>query len=73
MAKLNDMSAASSQGIGNDGVLRFIDEINAIRARSGNRFRFQPCKVRQGVIGMQEHYAVPRPMSAHAASERYSA
>jgi len=65
--------SAFHNGIGNDELLRFIDQINEIRARSGNRFRFRPYRVTKDVLGMEEHYAVPRPLPSKTASERYSA
>lgn len=62
---------SNPNGIGEDGLLRFIDEMNEIRARSGNRFRLEPCRKDNGVLGMRDHYAVPRPHPATAPSERY--
>ena len=73
MAKLNDTSAISAAAIGNDGLLRFIDQINEIRARGGNRFRFRPYHVRKDVLGMQEYYAIERPRPNDTPSERFSA
>lgn len=71
MAKLNDFSV-SAAGIGNDALLSFIDEVNGMRARSGNRMRFRPVKLANGVLGMEEHHAIPRPAAANCYSERFS-
>jgi hypothetical protein len=73
MAKLNDTSAITAASIGNDELLRFIDQINEIRRRSGNRFRLRPYRVSKDVLGMEEHYAIPRPLNSKTASEGYSA
>ena len=72
MAKLNDFYGGAS-GIGNEALLLFIDEVNVMRARSGNRMRYRPVKRSNGVLGMEEHHAIPRPSPATAYSERYSA
>lgn len=72
MAKLTDNHFAS-QPIGNDGLLRFIDDVNVMRARSGNRRRFRP-EVRKddGVLSMVEWDAIPRPNRPDTPSPRYS-
>lgn len=72
MAKLIDLNPPSREGIGEEALLHFIDEMNAIRARSGNRFRFRPKRNDKGVLAMAEHYAVPRPMRPDTPSERFA-
>ena len=73
MAKLIDHSLGGMPPIGNDGLLRFIDEINIIRARSGNRRRFEPSINRDTrVLEMREHDAIQRPAPADTPSPRYS-
>jgi len=72
MPKLID-NHQSKEPIGNDGLLRFIDEINAIRARSGNRFRFEPSMHREtGILKMREHLAIPRHADPGTPSPLYS-
>lgn len=71
MGKLTD-SNFNAQPIGNDGLLRFIDDINAIRARSHQRRRFRPVRRADGVLWMQEHDEVQRPSRADTPSPRYS-
>lgn len=66
------MSDLPPNAIGNDALLRFIDEINEIRRRSGNRFRFRPFLKDNGVIGMKEHYAIERPRHADTPSQPYA-
>ena len=74
MAKLIDHNADSKgPPIGEDGLLRFIDEINDIRAKSGNRFRFQPSIDRdRDVLEMKEHLGIPRPADRYTRSPRYA-
>jgi hypothetical protein len=73
MAKLIDHNADSKgPPIGVDGLLRFIDEINEIRAKSGNRFRFEPSMDQdRGVLEMKEHLGIPRPAEPYTPSPRY--
>lgn len=74
MGKFND-GAADGKGppIGVDGLLRFIDEINEIRARSGNRYRFEPKMGKEsGVLEMHEHLAIKRPADPKTRSPRYA-
>jgi hypothetical protein len=73
MTKLtSDLGAASSgNAIGQDGLLRFIDEINEIRARSGQRRRFRP-EWRDGRLCMEEWYEIERPRPANTPSRRYA-
>lgn len=72
MAKLNDNSFGA-QPIGNDGLLRFIDDINTLRARSHQRRRFMPHQRKtDGVLEMVEWDAIPRPNRADTPSPRYS-
>lgn len=71
MAKLTD-NTRFAEPIGNDGVLRFIDEMNAIRARSYQRRRFKPFQKPDGVLGMIEWDEVQRPRRADTPSPRYS-
>jgi hypothetical protein len=52
MAKLIEINPPSRQGIGETALLYFIDEVNGIRARSGNRFRVRPVRKADGVLGM---------------------
>ena len=55
------------------GLLRFIDEINVIRANSGNRYRFEPHMDKdRDVLTMREHLAIPRPNRADTPSPRYA-
>ncbi len=70
MGKLID-SHRSQEAIGNDGLLRFIDDINVIRARSHNRRRFRPQQRADGVVWMQEFDEVDRPRRADTPSPRY--
>jgi hypothetical protein len=70
MPKLID-NHRSHEAIGNDGLLRFIDEINVIRARSHNRRRFRPQQRVDGVVWMQEYDEVQRPRRADTLSPRY--
>ena len=72
MPKLVDRSPHNEEPIGNDGLLRFIDEINAIRARSYQRRRFKPVPRDGGVLTMVEWDAIPRPNRADTPSPRYS-
>ena len=72
MAKLTD-SIRFAEPIGNDGLLRFIDDVNAIRASSFQRRRFMPhMRKADGVLEMIEWDAVPRPNRADTPSPRYS-
>jgi hypothetical protein len=71
MAKLTDNSFTRAP-IGNDGLLRFIDEMNEIRARSGQRHRYRPMDRGDGVLAMEEHFAVPPPVKATSPSPRFS-
>lgn len=72
MAKLTDFNASGQMAIGNDGLLRFIDDINVIRARSHQRRRFMPYQRPDGVLAMQEWDAIPRPNRADTPSPRVS-
>jgi hypothetical protein len=73
MPKLIDHNPGGQPAIGNDGLLRFIDEINDIRARSGNRFRFEPSMDREtGILKMREHLAIPRHADPGTPSPLYS-
>ena len=73
MAKLIDRSAASLHKIGRDGLLSLIDEVNTMRARSGQRRRFRPnLRKTDGVLEMQEFEEFPRPARADTPSPRYS-
>jgi hypothetical protein len=72
MAKLTDLNLGGSMPIGNDGLLRFIDDINGIRARSHQRRRFKPHQQSNGVLGMIEWDAVPRPNRPDTPSPRFS-
>jgi hypothetical protein len=71
MPKLID-NHRSQEPIGNDGLLRFIDDINVIRARSYQRRRFKPVPRDGGVLTMVEWDAIPRPNRADTPSPRYS-
>jgi hypothetical protein len=71
MPKLID-NHRSQEPIGNDGLLRFIDDINVIRARSYNRCRFIPQPRADGILTMVEWDAIPRPNRADTPSPRYS-
>lgn len=74
MGKFND-GATDAKGppIGVDGLLRFIDDINEIRARTGNRYRFKPQMSKErDVLEMHEHLAIMRPADAKTRSPRYS-
>lgn len=71
MPKLID-NHRSHEAIGNGGLLRFIDEINVIRARSSNRRRFKPFLRPDGVLAMQEYDAIRRPLRADTPSEIYA-
>lgn len=74
MAKLIDNSTGPANAIGNEALLRFIDDMNEIRARSGNRFRFRPFlkdKARN-ILGMQEHYEIGRPRPADTPSQPHA-
>lgn len=64
---------SNPHAIGEDSFLRFIDEMNDIRARSGNRFRYRPMRKDNGVLGMHEHYAIARPTPATVPSPRFYA
>jgi hypothetical protein len=72
MAKLIEINPPNRQGIGETALLYFIDEVNGIRARSGNRFRVRPVRKADGVLGMEDHYAIPRPRRADTPSEIYA-
>jgi hypothetical protein len=72
MGKLKDDFNAALPPIGNDGLLRFIDEINVIRARSGNRYRFRPDRREDGVLRMVEWCEVPRPHRPDTPSHIYA-
>ena len=71
MPKLIDNSF-TRQAIGRDGLLILIDEINAIRARSGNRRRFRPHVGNDGVMVMHEIDEVQRPSRPDTPSPRYA-
>jgi hypothetical protein len=71
MAKLKD-DYSGRFAIGNEALIAFIDEINEMRARSGNRMRFRPQRRTDGVVWMQEFDEIQRPRSAHSHSQRYS-
>lgn len=72
MGKLTDNHFAA-QPIGNDGLLLFIDEMNDLRARSGNRYRFEPHMDRdREVLTMREVLGIPRPANAGTPSPLYS-
>jgi len=72
MGKLTgDLTSGSADRIGKDGLLRFIDEINEIRARSGQRWRFRP-QWRDGKLCMEEWLEVSRPLPANTPSPRYA-
>lgn len=62
----------SGPGIGNEALLRFIDDMNEIRARSGNRFRYMPVRKDSGLLGMKEHHAIERPRPADTPSQPYA-
>lgn len=70
MAKLTD-NHFTQQPIGNEGLLRFIDDVNIIRARSWNRRRFRPQRRADGVLWMQEYDEVMRPARGDTPSPRY--
>lgn len=59
-------------GIGESALLHFIDEVNELRARAGNRMRFRPQRRNDGVVWMQEWDEVQRPRSAHSPSPRFA-
>lgn len=72
MAKLTD-NHFTAQPIGNEGLLLFIDEINDIRARSGNRYRFEPrMDPDRSVLEMREYHAIQRPADARTPSPIYA-
>lgn len=55
MAKLTGLNPTGHNAIGTDALLAFIDEINGIRASSGQRRRFRPHQRKDdGVVEMQE-------------------
>lgn len=73
MAKLIDRNTGSHMAIGTESLLRFIDDINVIRARSHQRRRFMPHQRKgDGVVEMVEWDAFPRPARADTPSPRYS-
>ena len=73
MGKLNDRASGDQMAIGTDGLLRFIDDINIIRARSGQRRRFRPHQRKDdGVVEMVEYDEVKRPANPNTPSPRYS-
>lgn len=73
MPKLIDHSPGGLPPIGTDGLLRFIDDINVIRARSGQRRRFRPNQRKDdGVVEMVEYDEVMRPADPKRPSPRYS-
>jgi hypothetical protein len=73
MAKLIDLNRGGSQAIGAEALLRFIDDINVIRARSGNRYRFEPkANKDSGILEMREFFAVPRPVRPDTPSPRFA-
>jgi hypothetical protein len=72
MGKLKDDFNGALPPIGNDGLLRFIDEINVIRARSGNRYRFKPNMRHDGVLEMVEWCEIKRPDKADKPSHVYA-
>jgi hypothetical protein len=73
MAKLIDHNPGGQMPIGTDALLRFIDDINVIRARSGQRRRFRPHQRKDdGVVEMVEYDEVMRPADAKRPSPRYS-
>lgn len=72
MAKLTDNHFAA-EPIGTGGLLRFIDDINIIRARSGQRRRFRPHQRKDDrVVEMVEYDEVMRPADPKTLSPRYS-
>lgn len=73
MAKLTGLNPTGHNAIGTDALLAFIDEINGIRASSGQRRRFRPHQRKDdGVVEMQEFEEYPRPADAKTPSPRYS-
>lgn len=73
MPKLIDRDAGAFGAIGTEALLRFIDDINVIRARSHQRRRFKPHQRKEdGVVEMVEWEAFPRPARADTPSPRYS-
>jgi hypothetical protein len=73
MAKLltDDVASDRADTIGEDGLLRFIDEINEIRARSGQRWRLRPVRL-NGRLCADEWYEIERPLPANTPSRRYA-
>jgi hypothetical protein len=65
------LGATSGNAIGEDGLLRFIDEMNAIRARSGQRWRFRPVR-RNDRLCMEEWCEIERPRPANTPSKRHA-
>jgi len=73
MAKLTGNFSGDQMPIGTDALLRFIDDINVIRAHSGQRRRFRPNQCKDdGVVEMQEYDEVMRPADPKRPSPRYS-
>jgi hypothetical protein len=72
MAKLKSDYAGAGPAIGTEALLRFIDDMNVIRARSFQRKRFRPQQRKDGVVWMQEYDEVIRPSRADTPSPRYS-
>lgn len=72
MAKLIDLNPGGAMGIGNDALLAFIDEVNGMRARAGNRYRFEPHMDKsRDVLTMREVLGIPRPSRPDTPSPRY--
>lgn len=55
MPKLIDDHETPKQAIGEDGLLRFIDEMNRNRAQKGVNERYQPVR-RDGALSFEPHY-----------------
>jgi hypothetical protein len=73
MAKLIDLNAGGAMPIGTEALLRFIDDMNVIRARSGQRRRFRPNQRKDDkVVEMVEFEEFPRPHRGDTPSPRYS-
>ena len=71
MPKLIDHNPQNLPPVGNDAILRLIDELNDRRARAGTRTRYRPVS-RDGVVGMMEHFAILPPARPNAPSPRYA-
>jgi hypothetical protein len=73
MAKLltDDVTSGRADTIGEDGMLRFIDEINEIRARSGQRWRLRPVRL-NGRLCVDEWCEIEWSLPANTPSRRYA-